>query len=360
MSAGLTVMDVPSELSVFEPVLARLQAEAVAHFGTAETRLVPLAVEQRPFSQLLRVGVCRNGAVAPDVYLFVKVFKPKPEDGGVEKMRARVAHDFDVSRRIYAALDSPGHGGAVRPVACYVEHLAIISEEAQGPTLMAHLNARARWFPTRRSQQLAIDTLAAVGRWLRAFQTIEPGTGVIDLGDLRRYIDVRLQRLVSHAVWGGAQRDLVLRHLDGLAALIPRTDLADVLIHADLAPGNILVAGGRVIVLDFAMVQRGCSVHDLSRLWVQLDVLRAKPQFRTPVVHRLQQALLTGFDPELTADRPLFRYLVMLHRVNHFASLSLNREPFLARTFSRRVRRLHARWIDREITTTRLASGAGQ
>jgi hypothetical protein len=129
------------------------------------------------------------------------------------------------------------------------------------------------------------------------------------------------------------------------------------LIDADLAPGNILIAGSRVVVLDFAMVQRGTRLHDISRLWVQLDTLRAKPQFRARTVRQLQRALLAGFDEGLSAERPLFRYLVMLHRINHFTTLSLAREHLLARALSRRVRHLHAAWIERELGRVATTSG---
>jgi hypothetical protein len=105
------------------------------------------------------------------------------------------------------------------------------------------------------------------------------------------------------------------------------------------------------VVLDFAMVQRGSTLHDIARLYVQLDALGAKPQVRRAVVCRLQRALLYGFDPALTASRPLFRYFVLLHRINHFGSLSLTREPFVASVFSRLVRRLHLRRIARELRT---------
>jgi Ser/Thr protein kinase RdoA (MazF antagonist) len=281
--------------------------------------------------------------------VFIKLFKPKPQDGGVEKMRARVVHDFEVSRRIFDALDAPEGAGAVRPIACYVEHLAIVSEQAPGTTLMAHLHAHARWFPTTRATRAMAETLAAVGLWLKTFQSIEPGSGRVALSDLRAYVDIRLQRLVAHDVYAASLRQQVLDHLDRLAAQVPDGELADVIIHADLALGNILISDGRVVVLDFAMVQRGNALHDISRLYLQLDILRAKPTFRPAVVRALQAALFEGYDPTLTPARPLFRYLSMLHRVNHLATLSLARERFPAGLMSGRVRRLHQRWIEQEL-----------
>ena len=352
MSASLASSETSAAgVSRFAPVLARLQADAIAHFGTADTRLVPIAHEERPFSHLLRVGVCRNGGARPDLHLFVKLFKPKA-DLDADTMRHRVIRDFELSRRLFDALDLGDGAGVVRPVACYADHLAIVSEQADGITLMAHLDRHARWLPSAPSLRTAVDTLAAVGSWVRAFQAVEPETGRVSTQDLRSYIDIRLQRLVTRGIRPASYRQRILEHLDELAACVPATDLADVMIHGDLAPGNILVCGPRVVVLDFAMVQRGSTLHDISRLWVQLDVLRAKPAFRTTVVQQLQAALLRGFNPLLTRDRPLFRYLVMLHRINHFSSLSFAQEPWFARALSARVRRLHTSWINRELATS--------
>jgi hypothetical protein len=342
-----------SALALFEPVLVRLQADALAHFGTANARLIPIAHEERPFSHLLRVGVCRESADRPDLHVFIKIFKPKPLDGGVEKMRLRVAHDFQVSRRTFEAMGRWRDLAVVRPLACYVEHLAIVTEQAPGETLMAHLESRARWFPAPAARRALGETLGSIGRWLRAFQSIDPGDGRVALTDLRGYVDLRLQRLAAHRVFSASQRQRVLDYLDTLSTQVPLMQLADVFVHADFALGNILVAGRRIVVLDLAMAQRGTSLHDISRLYLQLDVLRAKPQFRPGVVRALQHALLRGFDETLTPQRPLFRYLLMLHRVNHLGTLSLNRERFPASFLSHRVRRLHQRWIDRELHDAR-------
>jgi tRNA A-37 threonylcarbamoyl transferase component Bud32 len=347
-----------SALPLFEPVLERLRAEAALHFGAPDLQLVPIASEDRPFSRLLRVGVCRDAAATPDRYLFVKLFKPKPHDGGVEKMRARVERDFQESRRIYDAMAAAADVGAVRPVACYPDHLAIVSEQAEGQTLMSHLEGHASWFPGEHTLFELRSTMESIGRWLRVFQAIEPGLGRVRLSDLHSYVDLRLERLVSHEIISPSSRQQILSWLNDIARQVTEPELDDVMIHADLAPGNILVSGARITVLDFAMVQRGGMLHDISRLYVQLDVLRAKPQFRTSVVRALQSALLRGFDETLTPDRPLFRYFVMLHRINHLGSLSLNRERFFASVHSRRVRRLHRTWIEHELEG--IAAGRGE
>lgn len=339
------LFDVPR---LFAPILPRLEADLRAHFRIPDVRVTPVGYENRPFSHILRVSV-HTGQPPSERLLFVKVFKSQADPPGVDKMRQRVRHDFESTRRIADAMSTHAEFGVARPVACYLEHLAIVTEEAAGETLKIYLEKTARWFPTLQQIRELERTLSNVGRWLRAFQAVDSVGGPVMLSALCDYVDLRLHRLVVHRKCTPLQRETVLRHLNALAGEVSPDGLAEVLIHADLGPGNVLVCQGSVTVIDLAMVQRGTALHDISRLYVHLDVLRAKPQFRSSVVGRLQRALLYGYDPGLTADWPLFRFLVMLHRINHFGTLSLNRERFPGSLMSRRVLRVHRAWIDKEL-----------
>jgi hypothetical protein len=344
----------------FEPVMERLRAEALIHFGTAEVRLAPVAVEHRRFSSLLRLAVCRPGEPEPRLHLFLKLCGIPPGHT-IETIRARVLSDFETTSRIHTALAAWPDVGGVRAVACYPEQLAIVTEETPGETLGAYLDARVRWFPSPATLDDAVAIAATVGRWVARFQALDPRPGRISLGDLREYIDIRLTRLVQQpaARFTGGDRVRVLRLFDDLAVTVTDEELAESIVHADLAPGNVLVSGGRVVVLDFAMSKRGSVWLDLSRLHLQLDLLRAKPQFRRPVIQKLQQALLHGYAPDLTADRPLFRLLLLRHHVNHLSMLSSSPGAFPASLYSARIRRWHRRWIERETGIARAPATSG-
>ena len=103
------------------------------------------------------------------------------------------------------------------------------------------------------------------------------------------------------------------------------------------------------------MAKRGNRYHDLSRLFMQMELLAAKPQFRTAVLGGVTRALLRGFDPELSAARPMFRLLLLMHRVNHLATLTLTAERFPASVHSRRVRRQHRDWLEAELAGAAVA-----
>jgi tRNA A-37 threonylcarbamoyl transferase component Bud32 len=340
-----------SFLQRFEPVLDRLRAGAQSYFGVAEVHLTPVGHDERPFSFLLRVAVSHAGTSHPAGHAFLKVLKPKDPSTGIDLCR-RVSRDFETTQAVYQFLSKWDDVGVVRPIVCYADLLAIVTEEVPGLTLLEYLQSHAKWWPSAARMADLEATMTASGLWLKRFQGFPSGDGRIALTSLLEYIDVRLRRLKDHHVINGHYRDRILRHLNHLAADVAPNDLREVSIHADLAPANMLVSGNRIVVLDFAMAGRGSYLHDISRLFLQLDVLRAKPQYRPHVVERLQAALLRGFDPGLTASHPLFRYLLMLHRINHLGTLALRRERFPASILSVRVQQLHRQWIERELAAS--------
>lgn len=335
---------------VFAAMRERLEADMARLLGLPLVELVPLSYDDRPYSHLLRAVV--RGPDAPTVLsrLFIKQLKAKADkDAGA--MRARVVHEFTTSRRVHDALEQFPDLGAVRPLLHYPEALTIVTEEVRGETLFEYLQQRATGFPNRADVSDMERTLATAGRWIAALQAIDERSDGVALEELRAYMDVRLARLVAEPRTGFRQdaRSAVLRHVDRLSTQVPSSDLRQVLVHADLAVGNVMVDDGRIVVLDFAMAHAGTRLHDITRLHLQLDLLCAKPQFRRAVVSRLQRALHRGFDPTLTDTNPLFRLLVLLHRVNNLATLSLRPQPFPASLYGAHVRRLHRRAIAREL-----------
>jgi Ser/Thr protein kinase RdoA (MazF antagonist) len=138
--------------------------------------------------------------------------------------------------------------------------------------------------------------------------------------------------------------------LERLGAEIDSEELRAVPIHGDMALGNILVAGSRVVVLDFAMAKHGCRLLDLTRVFHQIELLHMKPQFRGSLIRDAQASLLEGFDGALNPRHALFRLYMLIHRINHVGSLTLNAAPFPASVYNRLVRRYHWRQINAELS----------
>lgn len=326
-----------------EDVVDRLRDEGPRLFGRRDVRLTPIQTTESEASRVLKVGVSGvNGVEA----VFVKVFKPRPGDR-LYDVRARVLRDFDVTSRVHASLSGFSHCGVARPLACFPDQLAIVTEEARGATLLDLLERRATWWRSQRSVTALGEVLEAVGVWLRAFQNVEARAECFSLDEMRKYIDVRLERLLctQPPLLDSQGRDAILRYFDRTASSVDRGDLGQVLTHGDFAPSNVLITAGRVIVIDFAMVTPGGRFMDVARLYTQLEFLMAKPKFRPAVVSELQRRLLKGFDPSLDRDRPLFRLFLLQHLLCHMSNLARNPAPALAQLYNRHQLRLRQRWL---------------
>ena len=333
------------------PVLARLQGDVARHYGNAATRLVPLDYQDREFSHVLRVAVHDDGASEPFSHLFVKLTKPKTVGGGGSRLRDRVIRDFETMARVHSFMAAHHDLGVVPPVACYPEHFAIVTEQVSGPTLKEYLTRHAAWFPRAGALSASTALLETAGRWIRTFQASMSVSGEVRLDEVREYVDYRLKKLVAAnpGSFDEEHRQRVLKHVDALSELVPDADLKEVAVHSDLALGNILVDGQRIVVLDFGMTKTGCRITDVTRLYVQMELLALKPYIRRGVIGHLLSGLLTGFAPDLRPENPLFRLFVLRHRINHLVTLLEEGNTGVSRAYSRFVCRSHYRWLEREL-----------
>jgi serine/threonine protein kinase len=346
-AAALVSREHNLDLRPFDELFPLLAADVNALYGRG-CRLAPAAVFERLYSYVLRTGVVHDGETLPREHLFVKVSKSKVVNGASSGMRARVEKDFRVTQHVFERMAGGDRYGAVRPVACYPSHLAIVTEEVPGETLLNVVERRIRWSALPGGSGDLSDAFAAAGTWIRDFQ--EPEEGSFSLAWIRDYVDSRLQRIAKvTAARGERLRERVLRHIDRLGARLPGEPAAAVTVHADLSPSNIMVCGKRVVVLDFAMARPGHPLQDVARLFTQLDLLALKPQFRRAAIRPLQDALLRGFDPGLRADDPAFRLQVLAQRINHLGSLSTKKYGIVERIYNRFIVWQHWRWIEAEI-----------
>jgi hypothetical protein len=335
--------------AIFAPVLRRLRDDAPTVFSPG-TRLTPVSYQERPFSNVMRIAVMApDGSTAG--HCFAKIQTPKSIPDGEAHMRQRVLHEFHVTGKVERALTAHPGMDVLHPITCYPELFTIVTREIEGVTLLRYLERRLTWVAGAKMLAEAEAVAAQAGRWLRVFQTIEPSADTIASMDLRDYIDVRLSRLVSfgQSPITALVRERLLAHIEALGAALPATECRSVMLHADMAPANMMVTSRGIAVLDFAMAARGTYLHDISRLAIQIDLLRGKPHFRAAAVRRVIDALLHGFAPELTPQRPLFRLLTLRHRINHLATLTLNRATGPARLYNWRLRRMHESAIAKEL-----------
>jgi len=235
----------------------------------------------------------------------------------------------------------------VRPVVCYPEHLALVTEEAPGNTLLAETERGVAWWRKSRSATSIERVAARAGAWIDAFQKTDVARPDLSQSAIRDYIDLRLARLAGHprAEFSEDDRRDVLVVLDRELAALSGPRLDSVPIHGDLALGNVLVDGDRVVVLDFAMTTRGSRYEDVAHLYMQIGLLGMKPHFRAARAAQLQRALLEGFSAGPIEHDPLFRIMRLQHVACHYLGLVTRPAGLRSRAYNSWVARHHLAWL---------------
>ena len=128
------------------------------------------------------------------------------------------------------------------------------------------------------------------------------GTSV-SLAERRAYLDERLKQLEGRVI-SPAERQAHALALRRRWPHAPAGSGRRCPIHADLGPMNIIVDDtGRIAVLDFTMVKDGTACHDISHLYFHFEMIGAR-QRKREMMRELQRALLAGYSPSLSDDRP--------------------------------------------------------
>ncbi len=331
--------------TTFGPLLKRLKDDSQRYFGASEVTVEPLNHIRRPFSEVLQINV-RYGEQSH--HAFVKIFKLQEHgDKHLAIMQRRVARDFATTTRIYQSLKSYPGLAAVKPIACFPEDLALVTEQVVGKTLQQLIERRAILRPSEKSIEELSGIFASVGTWLRAFQEVEPTGRKFSLDRLRNYVDERLVKLVGGERTGFCEEDRagVLRYLDARCAEVPEQDLKEVSIHADFCPENVMVDGSRVILLDFTMAKAGAIYHDVTHMFMHIELLKRKLHYQNRVVNRLQESLLSGYEPGLNPNRPLFEILLLQHIIVRHTSRVGVKLPPATRAYQWHLWRPYREWV---------------
>lgn len=339
MMDGSTIPD------VFAPVVSQLADRSQEYFGTPHVTLRPVSHVERQFSNILRIQVESDARSFYGIVKVVKTSDASPEHQ--QKVRQRITIDFAVTLRAYESLQSHPGLGVVRPIACFPEEMAIVTEEAQGSTFASVLDRRAVWHRDRRSTEELVGVAEQIGAWLRAFQTTGGDHKPVGLGEMREYLDVRLCRTVrrERPEFDERTRQAVLRFFDRRSREVSAQDLLGVSIHADFSPENVLVDGGSITVLDFTMASTGAIYHDLSHMFLHLEKLKAKWWGGERGVDQIQRAMLRGFDPNLSSEHPLFELLLLQHMFCRLPALAVPSANPLTRLYQRRLWKRYLAWV---------------
>lgn len=330
-------------LAVFGPALEQLREESQEHFNSTSVVIEPLSCMVRQGSRLLRVRVRTS---SESFFAYVKLYNV---DGCtphyIEQMRQRGVRDFETTRRVHLLMRSVAGISTLRPIAFLPDHLAVVTEEVHGKTLGQLLTRKAGWYPERETLDDLCTVMARIGVWLRTVQTLDVSNARFSLDGMRDYLDVRLVRLVRHGGLDARERCGILKFFDDRRADVDEGDLQEVVIHGDLSPSNVMIAGTNVTVLDFEMWRTGSVFHDLSRIYHQIELRKLKPWFKPSSLDRLLEATIVGFDPTLSPERPLFELLTLQHVINKLTKLTMQPAGRLSGAYSWYVTQCLRRWL---------------
>ena len=160
------------ELVKFVPVFETLEMESQGLLGVARPRFAVEQFMSRPYSEVMKVRVTAAGSTQR---IFVKIARSGDAAEARTEMSQKVLVAFETMRRLHDELAAHPGLSVAKAVACFPEHLAIVTQEATGQTLYHLLDARAAWWPDDATVDQLRRSIRRVGEWLRYFQELTPG-----------------------------------------------------------------------------------------------------------------------------------------------------------------------------------------
>ncbi len=280
-----------------------------------------LAMMHRPFSDVAR---CQIRGDSGQTIVYVKKYCRK-EGRPEARHREKMLRDIEASRFWYDHFRDSPQFKVVKPVLALPEHFITVTEETPGESLFVLLQRQARIFAAPSKQSALEKHLFHVGGWLKHKQDIMwVPEARYSIDELLDYLTVRLDILTEdpRRRFPSHYREQILNFIEDFRGRLTDEDFLVTTNHSDFNPGNIIVNGKTVTVLDFGRLVTGSYLLDLSKLHFQLHLFTFKPQYRHATIARLQQALANGFGRPAIAENLMFQFLMVRHILTHLANVT--------------------------------------
>jgi len=265
------------------------------------------------------------------LHLYVKIVKEETFSAGT--LQKRLSSEYACLQSTYEYFkNSPMHR-AVRPIAFFPEWHTIVTAESPGLVLKPVIMSYTRILSLRDIKRLQ-KAVFLCGRWLRDFHHCVKAETEFELEGITLYVSRRLEILEDLGLIRKDLGKILRKNLEeiekGYIRFIP-----SVLLHNDFIPGNILIDGEKVCVLDFSWAGRGCHYFDITAFWLELQRLGEMPHHSRSKVSLLQKSFLEGYG-EVRQESVEFRCFELLQRVNALNYLWIERQK---RGYPRRLSR---------------------
>nr|HQU72927.1 phosphotransferase [Calditrichia bacterium] len=224
-----------------------------------------LTTVTRTFSHVAR---CRVSGTRSRVMVYAKIYRKgleDPQNWSDEEM----FHEQEKMSYWYELFKGNETFGVVRPLGVIPELKMGLTQESQGKVLEELIANKLSLFPGRSAIRELEEALFAVGQWLKyKDEVLTPVPGRYPMEELFEYVDLRLRLLVEEGAHGfdAARRREIMDFFRNNAAAIPPKHLGMVYTHSDFNPGNILIDGKKVTVLDFGRKVEDSALLDMVKL----------------------------------------------------------------------------------------------
>lgn len=349
--------------------MAEAIEEVIRRLSSPETRalwrdakpgkIVLLGKSHRAYSTIYRLQV-ESAEGQPPRIVYTKVYKLSPRHrDNPAKPRAKLKNEFETAQKLQAHLNGSRQFAAVKPIACYLDLLTIVTEDAQGDPLADALESSCKlWHDSSKLEDVLVACRRA-GEALAAIQRATIESQKYNPFELLEYVDIRLQRLVEgEAPFSESDRKHVLKFLENAIARVPADQLEQCGCHGDYAPFNVLVGPAGVTVMDFATFKIGSIYNDVAYFHHRVEGYLHKPSFNVEAIHRVQNAFLTGYNRSAGREHQpierdlLFKIFWIKHVINNYSAVMRkkvmtmrDRLSLAVYLFNRHVFRRYNQWL---------------
>jgi len=330
-------------LSPFAQAFAEQAAAAWPWAGP--TRLKDVSIRKNLYSDLLRLQLTDGKC---DRNVWVKM--PRVRSKNAEIHTRRLEAEFEILETLAARFQQFPDLDVVRPLAIHHHPLALLTEEAVGPTLHQILVRQGRipkiFWNAERLERLS----GQCGKWLRIFhETTCQDSGDTKWNETVAYCETRLEMLVDIPESGidAGLAEKIRTKLLMCMNIIRQEECFIAGRHDDFAPHNIVVTdNNKITVLDFSMFDYDCNAFDCYNFIHRLESLRHDTMFPSRMVDRLIAAFVHAYGAGFPRAEPLKAIVYCrLSLAKLLTHLSADPKGPLKRRELDRLRHVYRSWL---------------
>ena len=298
---------------VLSKIVVNLRDNYRSYFGSDSVpEIEVLSTRSYPNSQITQLSV-RMGHEGKA--LFVKLLYPDRVDGRFNKSdreykKQQIQTENDVLKKLYKAYQAYPDLGVVKPIACFPEFLALVTEEQTGAKFSSIIG-NVKLYSSREQFKRLVYWVQLCGWWLHLFQGFmrEGYKEKYDFREVFDYCNVRLD-ILSHHNPGEFTEGFCRRIRHFLEEQVDELKLEDLEIvggHNDYRPYNMIVSGQKLVLLDFSGFSYGPACCDYVKFWSGLDSIKGSLFVSDERVQRLQEAFAIGYRKTVDLDDAVFK-----------------------------------------------------